>query len=452
MRSVSKIRLQLARSANGSKKREETKSLDQLIVTKWKDRSLTALLSDGHCRSLTLESGDESLLGNIYIGKVKNVVKNINAAFIDLGGGKTGYFSLAENPVPLYVDELNRMSSYSGQEPDLALVKSARKLKAGDELLVQVSRDALKTKDPSVTCCLNFPGTYMVLTVGKPQIGFSAKIKDNVWKERVREALLAHKDERFGLIVRTNGAAASIDTLCAETEKLKQQMEELFARAACRTCYSLLEQGTPPYIQSLRDAKKGTLSEIITDVPEYAKKIEAWLEEEKEADKEQKENQPQADKNESINQAVPKLTLYTDENLPLMKLYRMESVLKSASDRRVWMKSGGYLVIEPTEALTVIDVNTGKYTGKKTPAETILKINLEAAHEVARQLSLRNLSGIIIVDFIDMESKEDQETLMRTLGEELSRDPVKTILVDMTRLGLVEITRKKVRRPLHEIL
>ena len=221
---------------------------------------------------------------------------------------------------------------------------------------------------------------------------------------------------------------------------------------AFRTCYSLLEQGTPPYIQSLRDAKKGTLSEIITDVPEYAKKIEAWLEEEKEADKEQKENQPPADKNESINQAVPNLSLYTDENLPLMKLYRLESVLKSASDRRVWMKSGGYLVIEPTEALTVIDVNTGKYTGKKTPAETIFKINLEAAHEVARQLSLRNLSGIIIVDFIDMESKEDQETLMRTLGEELSRDPVKTILVDMTRLGLVEITRKKVRRPLHEIL
>ena len=396
--------------------------MDQLIVTKWKDRSLTALLSDGHCRSLTLESGDESLLGNIYIGKVKNVVKNINAAFIDLGGGKTGYFSLAENPVPLYTDELNQLCSleYSGNSEKKV---SPRKLKAGDELLVQVS-----------------------------QIGFSAKIKDNAWKEKVREELLTHKDERFGLIVRTNGASASIETLCAETEKLKQQMEELFARAACRTCYSLLEQGTSPYIQSLRDAKKGTLSEIITDVPEYAKKIEAWLEEEKEEDKEQKENQTQADKNESIKQAVPKLSLYTDENLPLMKLYRLESVLKSASDRRVWMKSGGYLVIEPTEALTVIDVNTGKYTGKKTPAETILKINLEAAHEVARQLSLRNLSGIIIVDFIDMESKEDQETLMRTLGEELSRDPVKTILVDMTRLGLVEITRKKVRRPLHEIL
>ena len=404
--------------------------MDQLIVTKWKDRSLTALLSDGHCRSLTLESGDESLLGNIYIGKVKNVVKNINAAFIDLGGGKTGYFSLAENPVLLYTDELNQLCSLKYSENSEKKV-SPRKLKAGDELLVQVSRDALKTKDPSVTCCLNFPGTYMVLTVGKPQIGFSAKIKDTAWKEKVREALLVHKDERFGLIVRTNGASASIETLCAETEALKAQMENLFARAACRTCYTLLEQGTPPYIQSLRDAKKGTLAEVITDVPEYAGQIEAWLAEEGQEEK---------------------LVRYEDENLPLMKLYRLESVLKSATDRRVWMKSGGYLVIEPTEGLTVIDVNTGKYTGKKTPAETILKINLEAAHEIARQLSLRNLSGIIIVDFIDMESKEDQETLMRTLGDELSRDPVKTILVDMTRLGLVEITRKKVRRPLHEIL
>ena len=269
-------------------------------------------------------------------------------------------------------------------------------------------------------------------------------------KRRCGRNFLTHKDERFGLIVRTNGRRLP-ETLCAETEALEAQMENLFARAACRTCYTLLEQGTPPYIQSLRDAKKGTLSEIITDVPEYAKKIEAWLEEEKEEDKEQKENQTQADKNESIKQAVPNLSLYTDENLPLMKLYRLESVLKSASDRRVWMKSGGYLVIEPTEALTVIDVNTEIHRQRRHRRRPFLRL-IWRRRMVARQLSLRNLSGIIIVDFIDMESKEDQETLMRTLGEELSRDPVKTILVDMTRLGLVEITRKKVRRPLHEIL
>lgn len=191
--------------------------MDQLIVTKWKDRSLTALLSDGHCRSLTLESGDESLLGNIYIGKVKNVVKNINAAFIDLGGGKTGYFSLAENPVPLYTDELNPLCSleYSGNSEKKV---SPRKLKAGDELLVQVSRDALKTKDPSVTCCLNFPGTYMVLTVGKPQIGFSAKIKDNAWKEKVREELLTHKEAFWTDCPDEWGVGFHRNTLCRNRE------------------------------------------------------------------------------------------------------------------------------------------------------------------------------------------------------------------------------------------
>ena len=172
------------------------------------------------------------------------MVKNINAAFIDLGGGKTGYFSLAENPVPLYTDELNQLCSfgYSGNSEKKV---SPRKLKAGDELLVQVSRDALKTKDPSVTCCLNFPGTYMVLTVGKPQIGFSAKIKDNAWKEKVREELLTHKDERFGLIVRTNGASASIETLCAETEALKAQIPADGNVAACEYVPKAVRAGNP---------------------------------------------------------------------------------------------------------------------------------------------------------------------------------------------------------------
>lgn len=428
--------------------------MEQLIVTKWKERSLTALLADGDCRTLTIESDDDGLLGNIYIGKVKNVVKNINAAFIDLGGGKMGYFSLAENKMPLFADELNQFAS-SEMAINHEIVTNHRKIKAGDELLLQVSRDAVKTKDPSVTCCLNFPGKYIVLTVGKTQIGFSAKIKDTEWKERVREALLEHKDDRFGLIVRTNGASVPVEILCDETEKLKKKMEELFLRAACRTCYSLLEQGTPPYIQSLRDAKMGSLSKIITDIPEYADKIESWMKSEISQNKaalDAKADENLIREKSGSMETMPKLELYQDENLSLMKLYRLESVLKNATERQVWLKSGGYLVIEPTEAMTVIDVNTGKYIGKKTQSETILKINLEAAKEVARQLSIRNLSGIIIVDFIDMESKKDQDEVMHILGDELSKDPVKTVLVDMTRLGLVEITRKKVRRPLHEIL
>ena len=184
----------------------------------------------------------------------------------------------------------------------------------------------------------------------------------------------------------------------------------------------------------------------------FRKKIEAWLEEEKEEDKEQKENQTQADKNESIKQAVPKLSLYTDENLPLMKLYRLESVLKSASDRRVWMKSGGYLVIEPTEALTVIDVNTGKYDGSKNVEETFALINREAAQETARQIRLRNLSGIILIDFINQKDRQAAKELLEELRSLCKEDPVPVRVVDITALGLVELTRKKIKGTLAEQL
>lgn len=155
------------------------------------------------------------------------------------------------------------------------------------------------------------------------------------------------------------------------------------------------------------------------------------------------------DKNQKAD--LEKLQFYQDPLLPLIKLYKLEAALEEALERRVWLKSGGYLVIEPTEALTVVDVNTGKYSGKKNAEDTILKINLEAAAGTARQLCLRNLSGIIIVDFIDMAREEHKQQLLTALEEELKKDPVKTVLVDMTKLGLVEITRKKVRKPLHEV-
>ena len=145
-----------------------------------------------------------------------------------------------------------------------------------------------------------------------------------------------------------------------------------------------------------------------------------------------------------------RLTLYEDSLLPLSKLYSLETAFEKALGKNVWLKSGGYLVIEPTEAMTVIDVNTGKYSGRKNMQDTICRINMEAADEIGRQLRLRNLSGIIIVDCIDMEREEDRKALLAHLGDVVSKDPVKTTVVDMTALNLVELTRKKMRRPLHE--
>lgn len=400
--------------------------MNKLIVTRWRGRILSALMSDSRCRSLSLEPEESgSLLGNIYIGKVKNIVKNINAAFIDLGGGKTGYYSLSENREHRFTSPLAAAGAQEG-----------RGLKQGDEIIVQVSRDAVKTKDPVLSSNLNFTGKYSVVTLGKTQIGFSAKITDPVWKEEVKEYLLALKEETgrngFGVIVRTNAKETTKEVIGGEVLALKQRMDELLAKAENRTCFTLLEGAEPSFILSLRDTYAGSLQSVITDDKICYEEMRRYL-----------------DKNQKAD--LEKLQFYQDPLLPLIKLYKLEAALEEALERRVWLKSGGYLVIEPTEALTVVDVNTGKYSGKKNAEDTILKINLEAAAETARQLCLRNLSGIIIVDFIDMAREEHKQQLLTALEEELKKDPVKTVLVDMTKLGLVEITRKKVRKPLHEV-
>ena len=395
--------------------------MNKLIVTKWNGQILTALMADGKCRSLNLEPEEsQSLLGNIYIGKVQNVLKNINAAFLDLGGGQMGYYSLTENREHLFADSLPALCP-------------GRKVRQGDELVVQVARDAVKTKDPVLSCYLNFTGKYAVLTMGKPQTGFSTRIRNEKWKSEVRDYLNGLKDERFGIIVRTNAMDVPKETIGREVLALKGRMEALLSKAASRLCFSILETTEPSYILGLRDTYAGSLEAILTDQPDCYSRMKEYLE----------ASQPDD---------MGKLKLYEDASLPLIKLYSLESAMEEAMGRRVWLKSGGYLVIEPTEALTAVDVNTGKYTGKKNVEDTILKINLEAACETARQICLRNLSGIIIVDFIDMTKEEHKKILLSRLEEELKKDSVKTVLVDMTKLGLVEITRKKVRKPFYEMM
>ena len=391
--------------------------MDRLIVTQLNDRVCTAAVSGSRITQLMMEPEDSSsLLNDIYIGKVQKVVGNINAAFVDIGGGRTGYYSLDENKEHLFV------SPTSG------------KLKAGDEIVVQVSRDAVKTKAPVLTGKLAFTGRYCVLTAGKTGVGFSNKIGDNKYKARVRSMLneaLAEDGDRFGIIVRTNGAGATDEVLLQEYRQLKDMYLKLSKEASCRTCYSCIYRALPGYIAAIRDSYSGTLDGIVTDIPAYYEELKDYLEEYQAED-------------------ADKLTLYEDKLLPLSKLYSLDSALEHALNKHVWLKSGGYLVIEPTEAMVVIDVNTGKYSGKKKMQDTICRINMEAADEIGRQLRLRNLSGIILIDFIDMEREEDREMLMRHLGDVVSKDPVKTTVVDMTRLNLVEVTRKKVRKPLYE--
>ena len=388
--------------------------MNKLLITRVDGRILTVLTEDSRAIQMEYEEEEASLLGNIYIGKVKNIVKNINSAFVEIGKGQMSYYSLSDNKVHHF-----------------AVPQERKELREGDEILVQVARDAVKTKDPVVTANLSFTGHLCVLTAGKNQISFSSKIRSQEWKDQMKALLEPEKEDEFGIIVRTNAAEAEPEAVIGELRQLKAQYHQILENGAHRTCYSKLYEAYPSYINRIRDTYITSMEEIVTDAKEIYGQLKQYLH----------ENQPE-DEN--------RLRLYEDAMLPLAKLYQIDKAMEEALSTHVWLKSGGYLVIEPTEAMTVIDVNTGKYTGKKNKRDTILKINLEAAAEISHQMRLRNLSGIILVDFIDMEEKEDQELLMKTLAVQCARDPVKTTVVDMTRLNLVEITRKKIRKPLHE--
>ena len=398
---------------------------NKLVITKQENKIISALFIDMKLVQVSLNhSKDTGILGNIYLGKVKNIVKNINAAFIEIEDGRMCYYSMTENRYPIMAN----MQTDKEEEPDLKEIK----VKVGDELLVQVVKEDVKSKAPVVSSNINFTGKYAALTYGKSNIGVSSKILDEKERKRLKAIALKYKAKEFGIILRTNAAYVSEEKISKEIESLINTYRNIRTYGVYKNRFSLIYETPPSYICDIRDGYSQTIDEFITDDRELYDRIKEYL----------IEYQPED---------LDKLRFYEDPLISLANLYGVNEKLEEALKPNVWLKSGGTLVIQPTEALTVIDVNTGRaVAGKKKVQETFLKVNREAAKEIARQIRLRNLSGIIIVDFIDLASKNDQKLLMEELEEYLKKDPIKTTLVDMTALGLVEITRKKVRKPLHE--
>lgn len=389
---------------------------NKLIITKVKDCIVSAIYDERDMISVNVdECAQSGLLGNIYVGKVKNIVKNIGAAFVEIEGGMMCYLSLEENKRPIFCN-----------------VKNNANINIGDELLVQVTKENVKTKAPVVSTNLNFTGKYVVLTHGKPLIGTSSKITSDKEKARLRQILGDYKNPVYGFIIRTNSMYAEETLIRSEIDVLTGIYEDIKTHGVHKSRFSLLS-GTPAnFICEIRDGNAEQIDEIVTDDADIYSQMEDYLK------IYQKED-------------LGKLRMYSDPLLSLASLYSIPTKIENALKEKVWLKSGGNLIIQPTEALTVIDVNTSKaVTGKKNIEETFLKINLEASAEIARQLRLRNLSGIIIIDFINMELKEGKERLMSELRRLLDKDPIKTTVVDMTALNLVEVTRKKVRKPLSE--
>lgn len=355
---------------------------------------------------------DTGLLGNIYIGKVKNIVSNIQAAFIDIGDGVNCYYSLKESQQPFFVNE-----------------KKDNTMHINDEILVQVEREAIKQKAPCVTSKLSLTGKYMVLITNDHGINVSRKIAKSE-HGRLKSWLTPMLEDSYGFIIRTNAAAADKEALMKEAMVLIQRYKHIYQIAKTRTCYSLIEEALNPCLSFLRDANDLQYDEIVTDDKKLHEEILNYFQ------------QVEPDKMDTVR-------LYEDDLLALSKLYSLDTVINDTLKKQIWLKSGGFLVIEQTEACVVIDVNTGKYSGNKSKKDTLNKINQEAAIELAKQVRIRNLSGIILVDFINTE-EEDTKELLNLLCRELRKDPVETRFIDMTALQIVEITRKKVRKSFTE--
>lgn len=415
--------------------------LNKFIITRQHyvgDSYFTALLDEkDKFREIAfhpLSEENQVVPGIICIARVKKIAANLDAAFVDIAKGVTCYLETAH-----IKDAWFSKQCRSG------------KLTEGDELVVQITKEAIKTKYPIADTKLSLTGKYFVLTNEKRPLAISAKLSADE-KERLssqvqlfeqmplsREETAADTTQNAGqkekrkphsLIVRTNAAGASQEELEAEYKQLLSDYQKLAATFLFRTCYTILLPPKKFYENAINHLYQEELGEIITDDKNIYEELQQLY--------------------AGNPDILSKIRFYENDAISLGTLYSFETQIQRAISERVWMKSGAYLIIQPTEALTVIDVNSGKNTSGKNAEEYYYKINLEAAAEISRQLRLRNISGIVIVDFINMAKEEQRKELMHQFRLSLKEDPVPVRLVDITKLGLVELTRKKERKTLLE--
>ena len=359
---------------------------------------------------------EESILDQIHIAKVEKIVPNIHAAFVKISGDKRSYLPLSDAKEPIYTQ------------------KKAKKqeLCVGDELLVQIVREPIKTKESVCSAKLSLHGKYCLVTSHNHSLGVSKKISGTRAKELqqlLSDCTAEYLSSDFGVVLRTSAETISDDVLKEDISATIHRFQRLIKESACKSACSIVHQNPPGYIQALKKIDLSNVDRIYTDQADLYDEIQTEL---------------------SNTKLLNYLELYTDPQIRLSTLYHLNGQIDKLLQSRVWLDSGANIIIEQLETMTVIDINSGKNQSKQ---QDILKaVNIEAAKEIARQLRLRNISGMIIIDFINMKSKEDEQELIEVLRKELKKDIVPCQFIDITKLGLVEVTRKKVQRSLKEIL
>ncbi|NLP00602.1 MAG: Rne/Rng family ribonuclease [Clostridiaceae bacterium] len=395
--------------------------IKDILIDIGTDETRIAILEDGVVAEIQIEKNQEkSLVGNIYKGKVVRVLSGMQSAFVDIGLKKNAYLYV-KDVIPVKYNNSDELT-HSGSLPDISEL-----LNQGQEINVQVIKDAIGEKGPRVSAHIAIPGRYTVFLPHGNTIGISKRIASQEERQRLREIVASVKSDKSGIIVRTSSESIGEALLTEEINTLSSLWESIQEKEKKVNSPELL-QGEPGIIEHTIREHLSTCNRFIVNQKETYEKITSLLSDEAPGLKERVE--------------------YYNKCYDMFEYYNVQSALKEALSRKVWLKNGAYLVFDYTEAMTVVDVNSGKYVGKLDMEETVFKINIEAANALVRQIRLRNLSGIIIVDFIDMQKKEHREQLLQHLREAVKADRIQTVVVGMTSLGLVEMTRKKVRIPL----
>lgn len=396
----------------------------ELLIKSNADITMAALLEDKQLVNVNIERNSvQRLIGNIYKGEVENVLPGMQAAFVDIGMEKNSF---------LYVDDaMPKAFNEAGESIPVPKTSITEVLKKGQEILVQVFKEPVGTKGARVTTHPTLPGRYLVLMPTSQYIAVSRRIEDEKERTRLKKIMAELLPPGVGVIVRTVAYGAEKEVLAAELKYLLRLWKRILGRAAASKAPSLIHQDIDLLQRIIRDTGIDEVDAILIDMHEDREKI--------------------LDVIEGIEPSF-KDKVHIRQVDDIMTALDIPQQLNKALNRKVWLDSGGYIIIDQMEALTAIDVNTGKYVGDFTLSDTVLHTNLEAVAEIVRQLRLRNIGGIVIVDFIDMDFPEHRERLLQALEAEMKKDKTKSSVLGMTQLGLVEITRKKSGQELTHIL
>lgn len=394
-----------------------------------------AIVEDGRLVELMHERDDERrMVGDIYLGRVEAVLPGIQAAFVDIGTEKSAF---------LHVSDLQEEDDSDGDDANGNSGNSNRRhrkyppiqdqLDRGQELLVQVTKEPIGTKGPRVTSQISMPGRFLVFIPAGSGVGVSRKIGDRDERIRLRElARDALGKKSGGLIVRTVGEELTKKVLQDELSGLRKTWAKIQRRAKSMKAPAVVHQEAEMTSSLIRDLFSGTVNLLTINTKDLEHQIKSYL-------------------GRVSPELLDRVKLF-DKDRPIFEEFGIEDEIQAAFRRRVELKSGGHIVIEHTEALVAIDVNTGSYTGRKDPAKTILRTNLEAAAEIARQLRLRDIGGIIVCDFIDMDDKSDRDKVLNEMRGHVGRDRARSKLFDISDLGLLQLSRQRVRPSLVQMM